>query len=278
MFNEGLKDRAIRDMERANDKYVAAFRMAVQGMDRLYASRRRAVNNIMDVERYVIALANKPRGFETRIGEINVRYKKFNDQIEEIKQLGEQEHNSNGGTYGMMLAGLGGMAFTPTATMAVAMTFGTASTGTAIASLSGVAATNAALAWLGGGSILAGGAGIAGGETVLAMAGPVGWAIGGATLVGSALLKTKSNTDIANKAEDATRTILKETERMKEVQARVQGWMNETIKLSVELSRKLMILRWKKDYDLYTESEKNELAILMNMTETLSKKLGDKIS
>lgn len=278
MFNEGLKDRAIRDMERANDKYVAAFRMAVQGMDRLYASRRRAVNNIMDVERYVIALAHKPRGFDTRIGEINVRYKKFNDQIEEIKQLGEQEHDSNGGTYGMMLAGLGGMAFTPTAAMAVAMTFGTASTGTAIASLSGAAVTNAALAWLGGGSILAGGAGIAGGETFLAMAGPVGWAIGGATLVGSALLKTKSNTDIANKAEDATRTIMKETERMKEIQARVQGWMNETIKLSVELSRKLMILRRKRDYDLYTESEKNELVILMNMTETLSKKLGDKIS
>ncbi len=44
-------------------------------------------------------------------------------------------------------------AFGPAAAMAIATTFGTASTGTAIAdTLFGAAATNAALAWLGGGA------------------------------------------------------------------------------------------------------------------------------
>lgn len=55
-----------------------------------------------------------------------------------------------------------------------AMSFGAASTGTAITALSGVAATNATLAFLGGGSLAAGGLGIAGGTAVLGgiVAGP----------------------------------------------------------------------------------------------------------
>ena len=47
------------------------------------------------------------------------------------------------------------------------MTFGTASTGTAISALSGAAATNASLAWFGGGSLAAGGLGVAGGTVIL---------------------------------------------------------------------------------------------------------------
>lgn len=66
--------------------------------------------------------------------------------------------------------------------MAIATTLGTASTGTAISALSGAAATNAALAWLGGGALATGGGGVAAGEAFLALAGPVGWAIGGTEL------------------------------------------------------------------------------------------------
>ena len=65
-----------------------------------------------------------------------------------------------------------------------AMTFGAASTGTAIAALNGAAATNATLAFLGGGSLAAGGLGIAGGTAVLGslVAGPalavIGFVVG----------------------------------------------------------------------------------------------------
>ncbi len=51
--------------------------------------------------------------------------------------------------------------------LALATTFGTASTGTAIATLHGAVATNAALAWLGGGAVSAGGGGMAVGGAVL---------------------------------------------------------------------------------------------------------------
>ena len=88
---------------------------------------------------------------------------------------------------GVALGALG-----PTAAMGIATTFGVASTGTAISSLSGAAATNAALAWLGGGALAAGGSGMAAGKVLLALAGPVGWAIAGVSLLGSGLLLIKS--------------------------------------------------------------------------------------
>lgn len=59
----------------------------------------------------------------------------------------------------------------------LALTVGTASTGTAISSLSGAAATSAALAWLGGGSLASGGFGMAGGALVLWASFTVVWVV-----------------------------------------------------------------------------------------------------
>ena len=81
-------------------------------------------------------------------------------------------------------AGAAVVSVAPTVAMWVATTFGTASTGTAISALSGAAATNAALAWLGGGALAVGGGGMAAGNAFLALAGPVGWGIAGASTDG----------------------------------------------------------------------------------------------
>lgn len=83
----------------------------------------------------------------------------------------------------------------PTAAMGIATTFGVASTGTAISALSGAAATNAALAWLGGGALAAGGGGMAAGNALLTLAGPVGWAIAGLSVLGSGLMLIKATVD-----------------------------------------------------------------------------------
>lgn len=58
-------------------------------------------------------------------------------------------------------------AATSTGLMAIATTWGTASTGTAISGLSGAAANSAALAWLGGGATATGGGGVAVGTAVV---------------------------------------------------------------------------------------------------------------
>ena len=95
-----------------------------------------------------------------------------------------------GATAGAAVATLG-----PTAAMGIATTFGVSSTGTAISTLSGAAATNAALAWLGGGALAAGGGGMAAGRLLLMLAGPVGWAIEGVSLMASGVLVWKNISD-----------------------------------------------------------------------------------
>ena len=94
-------------------------------------------------------------------------------------------------------AGVAVAALGPTAAMGIATTFGVASTGTAISALSGAAAANAALAWLGGGALAAGGGGMAAGHVFLTLAGPVGWAIAGVSIIASSivLIKTKKEKD-----------------------------------------------------------------------------------
>lgn len=280
MLNEEYKKNAIMELEKANNKYVVVFKQAIDDMTRLFQSRQRAIRSILNIEAYINGLANKPREYERIIGEIKIRYLEFNNRIDEIKKSDDidQGTNYNRGIGTGILIGLGGAAFAPSAALAVAMTFGTASTGTAIASLSGAAATNAALAWLGGGALTAGGAGMIGGKTLLDMAGPIGWAIGGASVAGAIILKSVANKDISQKAENATSTIIRETERIKETDALVCSWNKETIKLSNELTKKVTIMRRKKDYSLFTTEDKEELIILMNMTEVLSKKIGDTIS
>ncbi len=101
---------------------------------------------------------------------------------------------AGGGAAGVS-AGIAVAALGPTAAMGIATTFGVASTGTAISTLSGAAATNAALAWLGGGALAAGGGGMVAGKALLALAGPVGWAIAGVALLGSGLFLWKAKAE-----------------------------------------------------------------------------------
>jgi hypothetical protein len=90
--------------------------------------------------------------------------------VTELKELSAYVSSIFGGT----MAGALGGALAGFGAYGAAMTFGAASTGTAIATLSGVAATNATLAFLGGGALAAGRLGMAGGMVVLGglVAGP----------------------------------------------------------------------------------------------------------
>ncbi len=277
MLNEDYKKQAVADLENANREYIKFYKMAVNNMTRLHQSRQTAVRTIRRVEQYIISLANRPREYSLQINDIKLRYESFEKRIEEIRSSEENislyQRNAGGGA----LIGVGSAMFAPTAAMAVAMTFGTASTGTAIATLSGAAATNAALAWLGGGALAVGGAGVMGGQALLTMAGPIGWVIGGVSISSGFILKAISNKSIADKAEKASKTIMKEMHRIQKADQTVQLWNKETVRLSNELMRKLTALRQKKDYDRLTQADKQEMIILMNTTEVLSKKLGDTI-
>ncbi|KGN00179.1 hypothetical protein Z969_10030 [Clostridium novyi A str. 4570] len=283
MLNEDYKQQAISDLKKIDLQYTNVFKKAVLDMERLQHIRTISVKTIQYIERYIIGLANRPRNYDTKIGEIKIRYVKFRDAMKEIQELERMQkgrHSAESVGIAGVLIGTGTAAFAPNAAIAVAMTFGTASTGTAIASLSGAAATNAALAWLGGGAIAAGGAGVVGGQILLTMAGPVGWIIGGVSLAGSLIAINLSNKEIAKKTEESIATIKKEMERIKEIDSQVISWNNETKILSNKLMQQLNRLKMnrKRDYNQFTENELNELASLMNSTEVLSKKIGETIS
>lgn len=121
---------------------------------------------------------------------------------ETLAQMKEQSSMAIGMVSGLAQgATFGGL--TALGAYGAAMSFATASTGTAISALSGAAATNATLAFFGGGSLAAGGLGMAGGTAVLGglVAGPA-LAIMGFTLNAKAeknLETAKSNMAQARK-------------------------------------------------------------------------------
>ena len=132
----------------------------------------------------------------------------------------------------------GGFAITslaPSAAMWVATTFGTASTGTAISALSGAAANSAALAWLGGGSIAAGGAGVTGGQALLALAGPIGWSIAGATLLTSIILLSNNKRKIDKEKKDEIEKIKTNTEKIVEQSNSIKILLEENNALYVNI-------------------------------------------
>lgn len=114
----------------------------------------------------------------------------------ELKELG----NFALGVAGGAAAGAAGGALTALGAYSAAMTFASASTGTAIASLSGAAATNATLAFFGGGSLATGGLGMAGGMAVLGglVAGPALMVMG---MITGAKAQEKVENALANKAQ-----------------------------------------------------------------------------
>ena len=116
--------------------------------------------------------------------------------FQELKELGSFALGVAGGA----AAGAVGGALTAVGAYGAAMTFATASTGTAISTLGGAAATNATLAFFGGGSLASGGLGMAGGVYVLGglVAGPALMVMG---MITEAKSKAKLEKALSNKAQ-----------------------------------------------------------------------------
>ena len=201
-----------------------------------------------------------------KLRSVSLNWKQQAEKIEadynkaEVKAAG---HGAAGIGAGVAVAALG-----PTAAMGIATTFGVASTGTAISALSGAAATNAALAWLGGGALAAGGGGMAAGNAFLALAGPVGWAIAGVSLVtsGVILIVTQMNKE---KLENIFTLISERDVRsyktaIVELNERIQRITDESKKLTDAIER---IKAFGTDYNAMSESQQYELGSYVNLME-----------
>ena len=269
-----------RMLEESINEYNGVFTQMNDKGIRLYVERSRAVDVIDNVEQLINSIANHPKSLDKEFDEITVNKQHFIEGCEFAEKELAAAREAAGGAGAGLAAGAAVMSMGPTAAMWVATTFGTASTGTAISALSGTAATNAALAWLGGGALSAGGGGIAAGNALLAMAGPIGWSIAGASLLSSILLLSRKRTKINKQKNEEIEAIKKNTEAVKEMDAQLEELLNETTSLMMGVKQAFFecAKMFDGDYSQFTEEQKMKLGALLNNTKAMSvlfdRKLG----
>lgn len=261
-----------RELDRANNKYNEVYSVVNSSGESLLKERTESITLIEDTEKLVNSIAKHPKSYDRDIADIKVERQKFKGTIEYAKEQEKVLKKSAGNAAAGAAAGVGVASLAPTAAMWVATTFGTASTGTAISALSGAAATNAALAWLGGGALAAGGGGMVAGQALLALAGPVGWGIAGASILTSVLLiwKKKMNTQESKKEEIAR--IKNCTESLEELKGKIDQIALETTSLRKSLKSQILSLQELngRDYTSFSNEEQVRLGALVNNTKSLS--------
>ena len=279
MFNASARDEAIRELEREIEQHKRVLDDVAQASKRLFGQRKRAVDIIKSVEEYVNLLANSPKEFDKAIDECRDEVNRFNGAVERF-QADAARVGTIGWTTGTAgaVAGAGVAAFAPSAALAIATTFGTASTGTAISALSGAAATNAALAWLGGGALAAGGGGMAGGSAFLALAGPVGWTIGGAALLGSGIYCYSQNRRLAEEAAEKHMEVERHIRSLEAANRKIAKIQRNTAKVVEGCEGDL---RWLKtapnDYRRFSKEQKQRLGVLINLVRALGALLNKEV-
>ena len=197
---------------------------------------------------------------------IRVKWKQQAEKIEQEYKKAEIKAAGQGAAG--LGAGVAVVALGPTAAMGIATTFGVASTGTAISALSGAAATNAALAWLGGGALAAGGGGMAAGNAFLALAGPVGWAIAGVSILASGLMFFMAKND-KERLENIYTLISKRDIKsyelaIVELSERITRIIDESEKINEAIVK---IETFGTDYTKMTEAQQYELGAYVNLME-----------
>ena len=258
-----------------NDAYTLMNDKGVQ----LYIQRSRSSDTVLFVERLVNSIANRPKSFDADFAEIESERKKFTDSCEYADRELQEARKAATGAGAGLAAGASVAFMAPTAAMWIATTFGTASTGTAISTLSGAAATNAALAWLGGGALTAGGGGMAAGNALLALAGPVGWTIAGATLLSSILIFTSKKAKLNKQKNEEIQAIKDNTERVKEMDAKNAALLEETARIRTglnEMLAKAFVLSGS-DYLTLSAEQKQLLGALVNNTKAMAAMFGKTI-
>lgn len=261
-----------RKLEKSTTEYNDAFTLMNDKGVKLFVERNRAMDTIAFTEELINSIANHPASFDTDFEEIKADRKAFSDSCEFANRELDNARMAAGGAGAGIAGGAAVAMMAPTAAMWVATTFGTASTGAAISSLSGAAATNAALAWLGGGALAANGGGIAAGNALLAMAGPIGWTIAGATLLTSIILYSKNKVQLNKEKVAKIEDIERNTESVKEIDEKLKAILKNThdIREGVNESYKNCMQCYKKNYTDLSSDQKMMLGNLVNETKALS--------
>ena len=229
------------EFEQLKDKYINEGVAISKDTIQLFKDRKESVRKIQRVKAYVERLENCPNDLLKGICKALEYTDKFREtmkweaEAEQFSNISDVSSTDNASVkigVGSVVAGTAMATMGSTAAMAIATTFGTASTGVAISSLGGIAATNAALAWLGGGAIAAGGAGMAGGSALLALAGPIGWGIAGVAALGTSLKIHSSNTKAIEEIKKLMKELNEKLAILKPKHEKLKRLIDETQKLN----------------------------------------------
>jgi len=277
MLNGDLKEEALNALKEEEKRREEVSKVVIKVSEELYQKRQDIAKTVIPtIEDYINSIANSPKEFSDAVTRLKISYNKFREEIRIAEKAYEEAKIVAKGTGAGVAAGVGVAAFAPTAAMAIATTFGTASTGAAISALSGAAATNAALAWLGGGALVAGGGGMAGGNALLALAGPVGWAIGAASLVGGGYIMRHKNEKFAREANKAKAKVSQEIKLLQTSLGEIKKMNSEITKHSdgiitqLNLIKKSVVAKSSSEPIYISKDEKKQLMALVNNVNTLS--------
>ncbi len=262
-----MKEQRKSSIQQAQDKTQAAINTTNNVIEELGKHTSSLYEALTDIQVLFDKIRNVPSDKKLQYEDLKQIRLSWKQQAEKIEKDYQEAVIKNAGV-GAAGASLGVAVVTmgPTVAMGVATTFGVASTGTAISALSGAAATNAALAWLGGGALAFGGGGMAAGEAFLALAGPVGWAIAGVTLVASGLLFWKGRSDKKH-LEDVFNAISHRDVKayelaIIELRERITRIIDERGKINEAIEN---IKTFGLDYNLMTDAQQYELGAYVNL-------------
>lgn len=276
MFNSSLKKDALEIHKNAVDRYNASYDGMQNACDSLYNARERALGQIAVVEVLVSSIANRPKEFEKQFGEIKEHVMKFHQTKEYADEAYKESVKSGVGILSGVAAGGAVATAAPTIAMSIATTFGTASTGTAISALSGAAAQKAAVAWLGRMTLgvatkgAVHGAGYAAGQAFLALAGPIGWGISGASVALSLTSLSSKNKKISKQAIEEAKEIMKSREIVREATEKISYLSNKTKLLMKDLAGQVEHANKYKNMDYLSLDEETQLLLGALVNNTLS--------
>ena len=277
MFYNNAKKEALCRLKKAQNNYQYLCEKGNDLTLNLYGLRKSASMSIDRVEKYINSLANTPKEFAKEIAEVKLYIHEFNEAVR-IESESSVNNIKGAGTAAVGVSVGGAVAaLGPKAAMAIATTFGTASTNVAIGTLSGAAANNAALAWLGGGALSAGGGGMAAGKALLALAGPIGWGIAGVCIVGGGIFAAHKNKKAAEEAQTIAIDIEKKIAILRPKVRKLEHLIEEIEKLKSALNISLMVNTYPIDYLSFSSEQKESLAALINSVRAMGKLINERI-
>ena len=271
------RDKLDNQLRQAVQNYNAVYAGLEDHGTKLFNQRERSIDLLGNIEVLINSVANHPKSFDAAIEEIRIKKQEFRGVCDFAKEELEAAKKSAAGVTAGVTGGIAVASLAPSAAMWIATTFGTASTGTAISSLSGAAATNAALAWLGGGAVAAGGGGMAAGQAFLALAGPVGWGIAGATLLTSIVLFANKKIKLDKEKKKEIEAVLQNTEHLGETDAVLSTLLQKTTEIREQLSEQYSeaLHYFGKNFLEVPDSGQYLLSTIVNNAKALAASLGE---